>query len=217
VQLGLRARQAEATKSAILEAATQLFATQGFAAASIADILEKTGAARGALYHHFADKEALFAAVWEATLEKAYRRVIAAATDQVDVWTALRRGREAYLDSWTDPAAVRILLIDGPNVLSPETREAIRESMGPEFRTGELHRVSFQALVESGQAVALPSFEPLVAVMSGAFDAAATAIATAKDRRRARREIGEALDIVVEGLRASLAPREPEDRSERHS
>jgi AcrR family transcriptional regulator len=204
-QMGLRARQAQATRDAILAAATDLFAKQGFADTSIADILERTGMARGALYHHFSDKESLFAAVWEATLRRAHQNVISAASKKSDVWEALSLGREAYLDSWTDPMVVRILLIDGPNVLSPDSREQITGSMGSAFRSGALLRASFDALVANGQAEPPGSFEPLVAVLAGAFDAAAMAIATAKDRKRARREIGDALNVLVDGLRAVLS------------
>jgi AcrR family transcriptional regulator len=218
IRAGLRARQARETREVILRVAHDLFAQRGFAATSIRDILERTDMARGALYHHFRDKEALFAAVWEDTLREAHSNVIAASSQASDIWEALRLGREAYLDSWTDPKVYRILLVDGPNVLSAQTRKRIQQSMGPAFRANALVTASLQALEESGE-LKLKSVEPLATILGGAFDAAAIAIAGADDPKKARKEVGEALNFLVDGLRAVSAhgswPQSDADKSNR--
>ena len=62
------ARQAErsaATRARVLDAAERLFAEQGYEATSTDEILEASGISRGALYHHFATKQAVFEAVFE--------------------------------------------------------------------------------------------------------------------------------------------------------
>lgn len=204
IRAGLRVRQARETREAILRVAHDLFAEHGFAATSIRDILERTDMARGALYHHFRDKEALFAAVWEDTLREAHGKVIAAASQASGIWEALRLGRESYLDSWTDPRMHRILLIDGPNVLSVQTRKRIQQSMGPAFRDNALVNASLQALAESRE-LKLKSVEPLATILGGAFDAAAIAIAGSDDPKKARKEVGEALNFLIDGLRAISA------------
>ena len=58
--------QSEQTKQQIIEAATQLFARKGFYGTSISDLAQAVGLTKGALYYHFADKDALFLAVVES-------------------------------------------------------------------------------------------------------------------------------------------------------
>ena len=201
VPIGRRAQQARETRDLIIKLARALFAKRGFTDTTIEDILRRTRVARGALYHHFRDKEDLFRAVYEQTLREAHTEIVEAASQATEIWERLRLGREAFLDSCTEPAVYRILLMDGPSVLSPDVRRQIRNSMGPDFEEGALLRASLDALVASGQAK-LESFEPLVTILAGAFDAAALAIATAEDRKQMRRDAGAALNLLIDGLRA---------------
>lgn len=60
-----RALQSEQTKERIIAAATRLFARKGYYATSIADLAEAVEVTKGALYHHFENKEAIFFAVVE--------------------------------------------------------------------------------------------------------------------------------------------------------
>lgn len=55
--------KAERTSNAILDAAYELFTTQGYAATSMRQIAEKTGLALGGIYNHFSSKEAIFETV----------------------------------------------------------------------------------------------------------------------------------------------------------
>jgi AcrR family transcriptional regulator len=197
--LGLRAQQANETRELIIKTARNLFAKRGFAETSIDDVLRGAGVARGALYHHFRDKEDLFRSVYRRALEEVHAKIVAAASKGDEIWEQLRLGRETYLDSCTDPSIYRILLIDGPGILSQKTRREIQNSLGPAFRSGGLLRDSLEALVAAGEA-RVESFEPLITILGGAFDAAALAIATAEDQRKMRREAGAALNLLIEGL-----------------
>ena len=67
----LRERQAEATRELLVSIARERFTEQGYAATSIEDIVQRAGVAKGALYHHFSGKDALFRAVYEAVLAEA--------------------------------------------------------------------------------------------------------------------------------------------------
>lgn len=58
-----RKQQGEHTREVIVEAATRLFAQKGYRATSMADLTTATGLTRGAFYHHFDAKDALFRAV----------------------------------------------------------------------------------------------------------------------------------------------------------
>mgnify|MGYP006304709599 CR=1 FL=1 len=52
--------EAEQTKLHILKAAVELFAKKGYAAATLSEIAEKAAVTRGAIYHHFENKQTLF-------------------------------------------------------------------------------------------------------------------------------------------------------------
>ncbi|MET0579601.1 MAG: helix-turn-helix domain-containing protein, partial [Ilumatobacteraceae bacterium] len=93
---GLRARQAEETHATLITVARELFTDPGYAATSIEDIIQRAGVARGALYHHFSGKDALFRAVYDSVQAEAVARVMAAAARRAgEPWTAVRAGLSA--------------------------------------------------------------------------------------------------------------------------
>lgn len=63
-----RQRDPDATRSALLQAAFEEIYAAGFRAASLESILARTGVTKGALYHHFPNKQALGHAVVEEVL-----------------------------------------------------------------------------------------------------------------------------------------------------
>ncbi|HUJ06712.1 MAG TPA: helix-turn-helix domain-containing protein [Streptosporangiaceae bacterium] len=68
------------TQRALLDAAREVFADQGFSTASIADIVERAGSSVGSLYHHFGGKSELFLALYtehQAAHEKAASEAVA--------------------------------------------------------------------------------------------------------------------------------------------
>lgn len=58
-----RTRDAEATRSSILEAAETVFVEKGFADASVSEIAEMAGVTKSLIHHHFGSKEALWGEV----------------------------------------------------------------------------------------------------------------------------------------------------------
>ena len=114
-----QADRSAATRDALVAAARRLFAAQGFAEVPADAIVAEAGVTRGALYHQFADKTALFGAVLEAVEADIARRLaedVAAAgiSDPVD---ALRHAVRKWLEICVEPEIHRIALIDGPSVL----------------------------------------------------------------------------------------------------
>ncbi len=107
----------EATRAAIIRTATELFATRGYEATSIETVLEKSGISRGALYHHFDSKEALFEAVFEAIEARIAQATVEASRAIADRVEAMRVGAEAFLDLSREPAIRQIVLTDAPAVL----------------------------------------------------------------------------------------------------
>lgn len=75
------------TRRAVIEAAATVFAERGYAAATIAEILDRAGLTKGALYFHFDSKESLARGVIEAQVTR-------------DHWMP----RESKLQEWVDIA-----------------------------------------------------------------------------------------------------------------
>ena len=138
-------------------------------------MLTAAGVSRGALYHHFAGKEALFTAVLEALSERITAQqteIISGCTDPVD---ALRTGGLGWIDLAGDPVIQRILLVDAPSVLGWERWRAMEEG-----RTVSAMRDMLQAVSETGR---LPGelVGPFAHMILAALDEAAMVVARAPD------------------------------------
>ncbi|MBW3669309.1 MAG: TetR/AcrR family transcriptional regulator [Actinobacteria bacterium] len=109
--------QGLATRARLLDAATNLFAEHGYAGTSVDMVLAAADLSRGAFYHHFASKEAVF----EAAVEATESRIIGALAEQAAVADSAKHslvlGCQAYLRMARDPVVARLCLIDAPNVL----------------------------------------------------------------------------------------------------
>ena len=105
------------TRREIVDAATRLFAERGYAAVSIEAVLGACGISRGALYHHFRSKEALFEAAFEAVEVDVTNRVVARAVAATSPAEAVWAGCEGFLDLTKEPAVRQVMLTDAPSVL----------------------------------------------------------------------------------------------------
>jgi AcrR family transcriptional regulator len=112
-----KVERGQVTRLGIVAAATKLFSELGYEATSIEAVLRESGVSRGALYHHFDSKDALFEAVLEAIEADLAQAAIAASRDIADPAKALRAGCDVFLDL-TQTAKIRqIVLVDAPAVL----------------------------------------------------------------------------------------------------
>ena len=189
-----QADRSAATRAALVDAATRLFAERGYAGTAREEIVRAAGVTRGALYHHYADKADLFRAVYEALEEQVMGRIAQAAVGSDDPVEQLRRGCRAYLDEALDPGVRRICIIDAPAVLDDATRREITTR----FALGMVREV-VQAAVDAGRVAPQP-VEALSQLLLAAVMAGAQFVATAEDPRRARREAGDAVDALLDGL-----------------
>ncbi|TLP44114.1 TetR/AcrR family transcriptional regulator [Cohaesibacter sp. CAU 1516] len=166
----------EATRSALLNAARRLFAEKGYAETSTPEIVRAAGVTRGALYHHFEDKVALFRAVitqeYQAVAEEITR---SAKTEPEAAVEALKQGSRGYLKAMADKGRVRIMLRDGPAVLGQREIDQIdRETSADTLRLG------LAAAMEAGEIQRLP-LDALTIQLSALFDRAALAISEGDD------------------------------------
>jgi len=149
---------------------------------------------RGALYHHFDSKEGLFVAVCEEAEQELVERVAIAAVSAPDPLAALRRGSEEFLDAVTDPALQRILLVDAPAVLGWERWREMEARYGLGLVTEAL-----RAAMEAGLMAPAP-VEPLGHMLLAALNEAALVVAGAADTKRARAEVGQVVEHIIEAL-----------------
>ncbi|NUO97540.1 MAG: TetR/AcrR family transcriptional regulator [Nonomuraea sp.] len=125
--MNLKAERGAATRDKVLGIATRLFAERGYDDTSIETVLQESGLSRGALYHHYAGKDALFEAVLEATESAIGVKIAQAVRGIDDPAAALRAGALAWIRLAGDPVIRRIVLIDAPAVLGWERWRAMEE------------------------------------------------------------------------------------------
>jgi AcrR family transcriptional regulator len=197
--MSLREERAEATRAQLVAAATELFAERGYAEVGTEDVVRRAGLTRGALYHHFADKRELFAAVYERMEQDLVTRIgarMADATDSPDPNELLLTGVQAFLDEVARPEVVRIGLLDAPTVLG----WARWREVGDRYGLG-LMISSLEYGMASG-ALRHQPVRPLALLLLAALGEAAQLIAHAEHPEQARAEVEPALRALFDGLRA---------------
>lgn len=163
----------DATRAAVLDAATTLFGERGYAATSIDDIAVASGATIRPIYHYFGSKLALFAAV----NDRMEQRIVDAFDRCPPIGDAPLAPWRAFLDLCADPGFRQVVLVDAPAILgrerwadSPVTRR-VREL----FAADGVNTGGYRA-------------ELIQAIYFGAFTQAALVIAGADDPDAARVE-----------------------------
>ena len=146
-------------------------------------IVRAAGVTRGALYHQFADKTELFAAVFEAVEAEVMARIDAAVATSglADVIELMKLGADTWLDACSDPAVSRIVLVDAPAVLGWERWREI----GLRYGMGMVQGLLAQAM--SIGRIARQPVEPLAHVLIGALDEATLYAVRHADREVALR------------------------------
>jgi AcrR family transcriptional regulator len=202
------------TQAALISAARKLWGERGYAEAGTSEIAEAAGVTRGAMYHQYADKAALFYAVIDTVLTEAMQRLSAAveAAEPASPAAALQIAADAWLQIATDPEISRLVLLEAPAVLG-----------GAEFR--ELHQryglgMTEQLLasaIEAGELHAQP-VRPLAAVLLAAIDEASMVIADAADSATAQAEVTAVVRDLLDGvLRSDAVAQSSRSRSRSRS
>lgn len=126
----LRSEHAEATRRAVLAAARSSFGRKGYAQTSVDEIADAARVTKGAVYHHFSGKEALFRAVYAEAEAEAQARAMEAGDPLAPAIDQVVAKMNAYLDAALDEEFRRITLIDGPAILGLEPDELSEEQPG---------------------------------------------------------------------------------------
>jgi AcrR family transcriptional regulator len=197
-----QAERAEHTRDALIAAARPLFATHGYAEVAAETIVADAGVTRGAMYHHFADKTELFAAVFERVEAEVSVRIAdaAAAAQQSDPVELMRIGAHEWLDACADPEIHRIVLLEAPAVLgwSRWSDVANRYNIG-------LVRGLLEQAIEVGRIPSQP-IDATAHTLLGAVREAALYLVRASDQETARAEVGAVIDRLIAGLATGPNP-----------
>ncbi|WP_428482852.1 TetR family transcriptional regulator [Pyruvatibacter mobilis] len=185
------------TRASLLKAARAEFAAHGYADAATTAIVSRAGATRGALYHHFKDKLALFDAVVEAEDARLAQLIDDATEDMPDAFKSLRHGIGIYLDTATAPATRRILMLDGPSALGWTRWREIQSRHS--LRT---LREGLEAAQAQGALTPDLSVPVTASLFAAALDEAVHVIAESRNRRQARAQAVAAAEAMLDGLKA---------------
>lgn len=194
-----QAERSAATRQALEAAARRLWGERGYAEVSTPEIAEAAGVTRGAMYHQFPDKIALFVAVLEAVESEVIDRLLAGvgAAQPKTPADALHAAADAWLDIASEPEVRQLVLLDAPSILGwAGFREiSLRYGLG---MTEQL----LSTAIEAGQLKPQP-VRSLATVMIGALDEAAMSIANAEDRDQEKENVRAVVHNLIDGL---LAP-----------
>jgi AcrR family transcriptional regulator len=192
-----RVSRGEATKSALISAARALFVSKGYFATGTEEIVAKAGVGtRGALYHHFTDKEDLFRAVFDQVqADLATATVVNERDDALELLTA---ALQQFLDASADNRDVQqVLLIDGPAVLGWDQWRSLEAQYGLGVITAMLDAAVAQKVIPRQPTASLAH------MLLAAVDEAALYIANATDRQQAHTQARQSLRRLLGGLRES--------------
>ena len=197
--MSIRRTQAErsaATQRALVTAARRLWGERGYADVGTPEIAEAAGVTRGAMYHQYADKAALFRAVVESMDQEILERLEASVAAERPKTPAdtMHAMANAWLDIAREPEVRQLMLLDAPSVIGwTDYREMSQQDSIA--RAEEL----LGAAIEAGQLKPQP-LRPLALVLLGALEEAAMYLARAENPDEAREGVRAVVRDLIDGL-----------------
>ncbi|MFD1381731.1 TetR family transcriptional regulator [Fodinicurvata halophila] len=203
------------TRDALIVAARKEFARQGYANASVDDIVRLADVTKGAFYHHFAGKEDLFLRVFENVKKELSRGAFIThaehepfstddshalhlerftAQTNAEVWAELRSRCRRYIELHSDASIRQIVLVDARWVLSWEDWQRVESEYGVSLLRADLRRAMQQGIIRR-----LP-LAMLAAVIAGALNEACLLVANAANSDEALDEAMSAIEPMLDGL-----------------
>lgn len=193
--MATQAERREKTRASIIKAARRIFGDRGFAATTMDDIATGARVAKGAVYHYFPTKEAVFEAVFEQVSLDLVSELDRISRAENDPLAAMAAGTEGYFAACSKGPTGQIILRDGPAVLGWERwREIDAKHFGGKFP----HALT--AAMEAG-VIARQPIEPLARLLLGAVTEAAVAVSVGPDIGKAGADYARAFRSLLDALR----------------
>lgn len=193
-----RAAYSASTKRALVEVAEELFTAHGYANASLDSIVAGAQVTKGALYHHFSGKQALFEAVFERVEDDASRTIQKALKGQRDPWEKARTGLRIFLEVVQEPRYRRIVVQDGPAVLGHE-RFREQEERSTYANVVDIVR---SVLVAGAWDLDEDMVQTFARIFFGAMSSAGESVAGAEDPNVAADRVEVAISFIIAGFQA---------------
>lgn len=193
-----RAAYSATTKRALVEVAEELFTEHGYANASLDSIVAGAQVTKGALYHHFSGKQALFEAVFERVEDDASRAIQKALRGQKDPWAKARTGLRTFLEVVQEPRYRRIVVQDGPAVLGHE-RFREQEERSTYANVVDIVR---SVLVAGSWELDEDMVQTFARIFFGAMSSAGESVAGADDPIVAADRVEVAISFIIAGFQA---------------
>ncbi|KAA1418881.1 TetR/AcrR family transcriptional regulator [Nocardioides humilatus] len=191
-----RAAYSASTKRALIDVAEERFTEAGYASASLDAIVSGARVTKGALYHHFSGKQALFEAVFERVEQDASKRIQKALKGKKDPWNKAREGLRAFLVVVQEPAYRRIVIQEGPAVLGYE-RYREQEERSTFANVLEIVR----SVLEAGKwELDDPMVQTYARIFFGAMSSAGESVASALDPEEAAVRVEGAVAFLLAGV-----------------
>ncbi|MBZ5737457.1 TetR/AcrR family transcriptional regulator [Nocardioides sp. GBK3QG-3] len=192
-----RQQYSASTKRALVDVAEQLFTDNGYAATSLDTIVAGARVTKGALYHHFSGKQALFEAVFERVEGDASRAIQKALKGKKDPWEKAIAGLRAFLEVVQEARYRRIVIQEGPSVLG---YERYREQEERSTFANVLDIVS--SVLEAGEWDLDKDLQQTFArIFFGAMSSAGESVSSAPDPVQAAANVEIAIGFILEGFR----------------
>src|SRR3954468_3876397 len=184
-------------RRSLVDVAERLFTEHGYAATSLDAIVAGADVTKGALYHHFSGKQALFEAVFEKVESAGSQQTQDALRGHTDPWEKAIAGLRAFLAVVRQPSYSRIVVQDGPSVLGYE-RYREQEERSTFSNVVEIVR----AVLASGDWQVDEEMEHTFArIFFGAMSSAGTTVSTSEDADTEADRVELAIGFILSGLR----------------
>jgi AcrR family transcriptional regulator len=190
-----RLEYSESTRHALVDSAVHLFTKRGYSATSLDEVAKRARVTKGALYHHFSGKQALFEAAFDAVESTVMTRLAEIVVGPGDPWERAMNGIRHYVDICLDASYQRIVVHEAPVVMGWERWRETEDH----FSFG-LVRAAIQALID-GEVIDDMPVEVTARLLFGALTAGATVIARAEDPKKAGAEVSTTVIQILERLR----------------
>jgi len=191
-----RAAYSASTKRALIDSSEELFAAYGYAATSLEAIVSAARVTKGALYHHFSGKQALFEAVFERVEADAAKQIQKALRSSKDPWKKASGGLRAFLDVVREPKYRRIVIQEGPAVLGYE-RFREQEERSTFANVVEIVKATLEAGKWDLDDAMLQTFSR---IFFGAMSSAGESVATSDDSEAAADRVQTAIGFLLTGV-----------------
>ncbi|MBA2956197.1 TetR family transcriptional regulator [Nocardioides sp. MAH-18] len=193
-----RQQYSAATKRTLVDVAEDLFTENGYAATSLDTIVAGADVTKGALYHHFSGKQALFEAVFERVEDDAARAIHQALKGHRDPWEKATAGLRAFLTVVQEPRYRRIVIQEGPAVLGYE-RYREQEERSTFANVLEIVR----SVLSAGEWELEEDLQQTFArIFFGAMSSAGESVSDAPDPVAAAANVETAIGFILSGFRA---------------